>query len=104
MISRIDIVRHGRSAYPFPTDWITLPQFREWISIFNRSGISDDSGPPEDLMRLVAGEPVVVCSDYPRSVELAARLCPGRQPRISAMFREVGRPLQGSWHLRLPLA
>ena len=84
MTSRIDLVRHGRSAHLFPTGWITLPEFREWISIFNQSGISDDSRPPEELVRLIADSPVVVCSDYPRSIESAARLCPARQLSIES--------------------
>src|SRR5258708_3262719 len=103
MVSQIHIMRHGRSAHPFPTRWITPAEFREWIGVFNRSGIADDSRPPDALTALTAGITVVVCSDYPRSIESAARLFPNDQPIISATFREVGCPLQRNLSIRLPL-
>ena len=96
-------MRHGRSAHPLPTSWITPGEFREWICIYNRIGISEDSHPSDELVATAADIPIVVCSDYPRSIESAARVAPNSQPRISATFREVGRPLQGNWQLRLPL-
>jgi broad specificity phosphatase PhoE len=96
-------MRHGRSAHPSPTRWITAPQFREWIGIYNQTGISAESRPSDELIAMIGEPPVVVCSDFPRSIESAVRLFPNRQPIISATFREVGRPLQGNWNIRLPL-
>jgi broad specificity phosphatase PhoE len=103
MTLQIHILRHGRSARPFPTRWITPAEFREWIALYNRTGIAGESAPPAELVATIGDVPVIVCSDYPRSIESAARLIPNRQPRISATFREVGRPLQANWNVRLPL-
>jgi broad specificity phosphatase PhoE len=103
MTLQIQIIRHGRSALPYPSNWITSTEFREWIAVYNRTGIADESTPPAELVATVGEVPVVVCSDYPRSIESAARLVPNRQPRISPVFREVGRPLQANWNVRLPL-
>jgi len=104
MTLQIQLIRHGRSALPFPARWITPAEFREWIALYNRTGIADESTPPAELVATVGDVAMVVCSDFPRSIESAARLVPNRQPRISPTFREVGRPLQGNWKLRLPLA
>jgi broad specificity phosphatase PhoE len=103
MPSQIHIMRHGRSAHPFPTRWITPAEFREWIGIYNQTGIAADSRPSDEQIAMVGDAAVVACSDYPRSIESAARLAPNRQPIVSAIFREVGRPLQRSLHIRLPL-
>lgn len=100
---QIHIMRHGRSALEYPTNWITPAEFREWIGIYNRTGIADDSRPPENLTAALDEIRAVVCSDYPRSIESAARLFPGRPPIISALFREVGRPLPARSGIRLPL-
>jgi len=103
MTLEIHIIRHGQSALPFPDHWITPAEFRDWIAIFNRTGIADDTRPSDQLVEMFGDAPVIVCSDYPRSIESAVRLAPTRQPRVSAAFREVGRPLQGNWKIRLPL-
>jgi broad specificity phosphatase PhoE len=103
MPSQIQLMRHGRSALPFPKRWLTPAEFRDWIGVYNRTGIADDGRPSAELIATVADTQVVACSDYPRSVESAARLFPNRQPIISEIFREVGRPLQGNWNIRLPL-
>jgi broad specificity phosphatase PhoE len=103
MVSQIHLMRHGRSAHPLPTRWITPSEFRDWIGIYNQTGIADDSRPSAELIGEVGNAPVVACSDYPRSIESAASLCPNCLPMISATFREVGRPLQGNLNIRLPL-
>ena len=96
-------MRHGRSALPFPTRWINPAEFRDWIAVFNRTGIAVDSLPPDDLRGMIDDSVAIVCSDYPRSIESAARLAPNLRPNISAEFREVGRPLQVNLSIRLPL-
>jgi broad specificity phosphatase PhoE len=101
---QIHLVRHGRSAFAFPERWITLGEFRDWIEEYNRTGIAEDSLPPAEVVALLHDDPVLVCSDYPRSVESAARLAPRSTLRISAVYREVGRPLPWDVRLRLPLA
>jgi len=100
---QIQIMRHGRSALEFPTNWITPAEFREWIGIYNRTGIADDSRPPEKLIARVGDIATIVCSDYPRSIESAAQLFPNARPIISPLFREVGRPLPARSGIRLPL-
>jgi broad specificity phosphatase PhoE len=97
-------MRHGRSAHPYPNRWITPAEFRDWIALYNRTGIADDSHPPDGLLGAIGDVQAVVCSDYPRSTESAARLFPNHQPIVSALFREVGRPWQGSQNIRLPLS
>jgi broad specificity phosphatase PhoE len=96
-------MRHGRSALPFPSAWISPPEFREWITAYNRTGIADDSFPPHHLRGMIDESMEIVCSDYPRSTESAASLAPNHRPNISTAFREAGRPLQASWSIRLPL-
>ncbi len=104
MASQIHILRHGRSALPFPKRWITPAEFREWIAIYNRTGVAEDSRPPAALVPLLEGISAVACSDYPRSIESAARLAPRRPPRIlQRSFAKLDRPWQGNSKIRLPL-
>jgi|SRR5579863_4154776 len=103
MRSQIQIMRHGRSAHPYPNRWITPAEFRDWITVYNRTGIARDSGPPENLTAALGDVEAIVCSDYPRSIESAARLFPTARPIISPLFREVGRPWPGSQKIRFPL-
>ena len=103
MPSQIQLMRHGRSALPFPTKWITPAEFRDWIGMYNKTGITDDSRPSAELIALIGDAQVIACSDYPRAIQSAARLCPNWQPIISEIFREAGRPLQWNWNIRLPL-
>ena len=100
----IRLVRHGPSAHAWPTQRITAEEFREWIRVMNETGIAADSHPPGELAPSIGDTAVVVCSDYRRSVESATRLVPDCKPRVSILFREVGRPWSGSWSVRLPLA
>jgi broad specificity phosphatase PhoE len=99
----IRITRHGRSAHPWPTQSISAAEFRQWIHVMNQTGIAIDSHPTAELVAMARGVPVVVCSDYLRSIESAARLVPGCAPRVSSLFREVGRPIPGNWRVRFPL-
>jgi len=69
----------------------------------NRAGIAGDSQPASETVAAARRAQVMVCSDFPRSIESAGRLVPGCQPRISPLFREVGLPLQEDWNVRLPL-
>ena len=103
MPPQIPIMRHGRSAHPYPARWITPAEFREWIGVYNRTGIADESRPRDELIARLGNVQFIVCSDYPRSIESAARLFPTARPIISPLFREVGRPWQGSRKVRLPL-
>jgi len=103
MTIHIHLIRHGRSALALPDRWITPGEFRDWLEIYNRTGIADDSGPPSALVEMMRDSPIVVCSDYPRSIESARRLAPQSDPRMSTAYREAGRPLQGDWSIRLPL-
>jgi broad specificity phosphatase PhoE len=101
--NHIHLMRHGHSALAFPNHWITPGQFRDWIEVYNRTGIAQDSVPADNVVTLMRDDPIAVCSDFPRSIESAARLDSQREPRISPVYREVGRPLQGDWKIRLPL-
>lgn len=96
-------MRHGRSALPFPDCWITPAEFREWISVYNRTGTAPDDHPTDEIVAKMRDVSEIVCSDSPRSVESAGRIAPDHRPRVSATFREVGRPLQTNWKIRLPL-
>jgi broad specificity phosphatase PhoE len=100
---QIHLVRHGCSAHLWPARRITAQEFCEWIVAFNRTGIAADSFPSDELVAATRGVGVVVCSDLPRSIESAAHLAPEHSPRISSLFREAGRPLNGNWPIRLPL-
>ena len=66
-------------------------EFRDWIATYNRTGIANDSRPSAELIASIGDPPVVVCSDYLRSIESAACLCPSRQPIVSATFRGILR-------------
>lgn len=90
---QITLVRHGRSSHEMPAERITASQFRDWIAAYNRAGLAPDCSPPPDLVERARGIRCLVCSDFPRAAESAARLAPQIAPRMSPLFREVGRPL-----------
>jgi hypothetical protein len=66
MTFQIHLVRHGRSALTYPNRWITSVEFREWIGMYNRTGIAADTRPSTEVLAMVANVATVVCSDYPR--------------------------------------
>lgn len=100
----IRLVRHGRSAHLPPTVRVTVGEFRRWIDEYNQSGLANDSNPPRDLIAVLYGTPVVVCSDYPRSIESAKRLVTDAHLSILPLFREAGRPMTSDWGIKLPLS
>lgn len=95
------LVRHGRSSLEVPSHRITLAEFREWIDEYNRAGIAESSLPPPALAAFARETPRLVCSDLQRAVASAARLAPDRPVLASPLYREVGRPMPGSFRIRL---
>ena len=77
-----------RSAHAYPARWITPAEFREWIGVYNRTGIADESRPRDELIARLGNVQFIVCSDYPRSIESAARLF---QPSFGRLFATLSR-------------
>jgi broad specificity phosphatase PhoE len=100
----IRLIRHGWSALQAPIGRITSVEFRLWIDAYNQSGIAHDSYPSQGLVASVSNIPIVVCSDFLRSIESARRLLPGANPHVLPLFREAGRPLAFNGRLKLPLS
>ena len=99
----ITLVRHGRSSHLLPAHRITAAEFRTWIVEYNRAGIAADSLPPPELIAATYDMPCVVCSDMPRAIASASLLSPNRVPCAVPLLREAGRPVAGSWRVKLPL-
>jgi broad specificity phosphatase PhoE len=102
-VSRIALVRHGRSAH-VQRGWIDGRGFRAWREAYEAAGIREDERPPADLAALAAGADVVVSSDAPRAVASARLLAPGRDVVVSPLLRELTLESPRLGPLRLPLA
>ena len=101
-IAEIALVRHGESALPLSGS-MTLPEFRDLIETYNRTGISRDSDPDQSIRALGDKTSKVICSDYPRALESASRVAPSVAPQVTPLLREAGRPLSWNTRVRLPL-
>lgn len=100
--AEITLIRHGESAIPLNGS-MTLPEFRDLIETYNRTGISADSHPDASVLELGDTASKVICSDYPRALESAHRIAPSVTPDSIPLLREAGRPLSWNVRVRLPL-
>ena len=89
VMSRLLLIRHGRSAHVHDGRWLTHDAVGEFEDAYDAAGILDDSRPSEQLLAEARGADVVVASDLPRAVASAKRLAPGRDVATSPLLREI---------------
>jgi broad specificity phosphatase PhoE len=90
-VTKIVLLRHGRSQIPA---WPRIPprDMGQWIDACNQSGIAPDFPPPAVTLEAVGACRVLICSDWPRSVESARSLTGSDPYLIDPLFRELGLP------------
>jgi hypothetical protein len=102
MAGRIILVRHGPSAH-IHTGAIDRAGLEKWRDAYDAAGIQSTCRPPAELMRIVADADHVIASDLPRAIASAERVAPGREVRVSDLFREIPLDIP-RWPTRLPLS
>ncbi len=86
---KIVLLRHGESLVP-KSEPIKAIQLDAWIILFNLSGIKSDAVPPAIANQIASSCQVIVCSDYPRSIDSVDALGVKSEQTCDAMFREMG--------------
>lgn len=100
-MSRIYLVRHGRSAHVH-TGSVDLAGFRRWRESYEAASIADGETPPDGLIEVAAQAAIVVSSNAPRAIASAKLL--REEVVVSALLRELDLdppPIRG---VKLPLA
>ena len=103
MISRITLVRHGRSAHT-SGGWFDAAALNRWFEEYDAAGIQENSHPPPMLIEHARHAGIVVASDMPRARASAERLLPGVAIPLSQLLREIPLPMPPFGSIRLPLS
>jgi broad specificity phosphatase PhoE len=99
-VSRIHLVRHGRSAHVH-AEWVSLDGFRRWRELYEAAAILKGERPPDGLKALAA-DAVVVASDAPRAIASAKLL--RDDVLVSPLLRELELAPPNLRGVKLPLA
>jgi broad specificity phosphatase PhoE len=99
-LSRIHLVRHGRSAHVH-AGWIDLAGFHRWRESYEAAAIAEGEWPPDSLKALAANA-VVVASDAPRAIASARLL--REDVLVSPLLRELELHPPNLRGVKLPLA
>jgi broad specificity phosphatase PhoE len=102
VLSKIVLIRHGRSALGAEADWLSQDGVLRRRAAYDRAGIAPEDSPPVAALAAVAQCEIVVSSDLARAIESAERLAPGRLIAQSPLLREAPLPVP-PFPLRLPL-
>jgi broad specificity phosphatase PhoE len=102
VVSRIILIRHGRSAHLTNGAWLSREDVFRWRDAYDQAGIAQEDAPPASLVDAVALCETIVSSDLPRALESAALLAPGRSVITSPLLREAP-PAIPDLPVRLPL-
>jgi broad specificity phosphatase PhoE len=102
MLSRLLLIRHGRSAHVHHGGWVDAFGVRQWRAVADEAGIEAEDMPPVALAKEVERAELVVSSDLPRAVASAERLAPGRSIVPSPLLRETPLDIP-QLPVRLPL-
>ena len=98
-MSRIVLVRHGRSAH-IERQRVDRNGFLQWLDAYDRAGLDPNDAPPPELREL-ARRAFVVTSDVTRARESAALLSNSATP--SPLLRETQLPIPSFAGWRLPM-
>lgn len=75
-----------------------------WREDYDAAGIDDGSVPPQSLVDQASRAGAIVASDLARAIASAERLAPGREVRLSPLFRESHLDIPTWLPARWPLA
>lgn len=98
----IIILRHGKPKIA-PPPRLSASEFGLWIKEYNKAGIDDSHAAPPEIVRLVKSCSVVVCSDFPRSIESAISLGVKTTQQPDMQFRECEMPYANWYYPKLPI-
>jgi broad specificity phosphatase PhoE len=107
-VSRIILVRHGRSAHA-ESRWIDADGLRQWMASYDAAGLAPREAPPAALVTLARDAGLVVASDLPRARASAELLVPAGGVVTTPLLREAGLehpgdPIPSLRGMRLPLS
>jgi broad specificity phosphatase PhoE len=102
-VSRILLVRHGRSAHVHRAGWIDHRGFARWHSAYELAGLTSGELPPPALRELAASADAIVASDILRARESALLVANERPVTTSELLREVDLIVPRCGGLRLPM-
>ena len=88
---KITFIRHGKPEVP-ELGTLSASEFQRWIEAYNNASLAKSLPPPKQLIALVQGCDVLVCSDLRRSIESAKLLGARNIDCVDAIFREVELP------------
>lgn len=90
---RIIIVRHGRpQVIPKEAPPMGWRDYREWWAKYEQSSLKDGQRCPEDLLKEVGEDAIILSSARPRAMQTAGHLGRGRPIRHDPMFNEAPLP------------
>lgn len=101
-MTRLILVRHGRSAYAHSGGWLDRAGVFGWRAAYDAAGIADGDAPPMHLITIAAKAERLIASDLPRARDSAARLSSRHTIEVSSLLRETPLPVP-QLSLRLPL-
>ncbi|MES2176288.1 MAG: histidine phosphatase family protein [Gemmatimonadota bacterium] len=93
MNRRIVLVRHGPSAYRYPTAWVDLAGVEDCREAYDRTDIHPSAQPPHAIRALASSCAHIVSSDLLRALTSADRIAPGRQVKENPALREIPLPI-----------
>jgi len=85
-VTRIFLVRHGRSAHVH-SGWIDLAGFHRWRESYEAAAIVDGETPPAALVEIAASAHAIAASNAPRAIASAKLL--REDVRVSPLLREL---------------
>jgi len=98
----IYLLRHGKPDYP-KASFLSGHDFGRWIDRFNNKGITSDSNPPKEVIKLASNCEKILCSTLQRSTESAHKLATPAFVIADSLFVEVDIPQPKPKTLKLPL-
>jgi len=101
-MARIVLVRHGPVTLR-ERRWITAAQVKEWVVAYDDAGLSHAESAPAAVRAMAADSGALVASPLRRSTQSAARLAPGREVLVDAVFAEAGLPVPAWSMLTMPI-
>ena len=99
-MSRIYLVRHGRSAHVH-AGWIDLAGFHRWRESYEAAAIVEGETPPGALTQIASSASVIAASNAPRAIASAKLL--REDVRVSPSLRELDLHPPNLRGVKLPL-
>lgn len=101
-MSRIHLVRHGRSAHVH-AGWVDLDGFHRWRESYEAAAILADETAPAAVVELAKSARVIAASNTPRAIA-SAKLLREEDIVLSPLLRELDLKPLNLRGIKLPLA